>query len=374
MSFVLVAVAVYAAHCHRHTLGMRLFDGGTPAMKPYLNTLYVTTQGAYLCKDGLNVVVRADHEERLRLPMHTLSGIVCFGQVSCSPDLMHFCAKSDVGVSFLSENGRFLAKVQGPISGNVLLRREQYHRADDDLCLAQIATAVLTAKFCNCRTVLQRALRDHPDLAGAAEATHVVAALGQHLHALDVRLSLNELRGIEGIAANAYFGVFDHLITTQKDHFFFRGRSRRPPLDKVNALLSFVYTLLMHDVRSALETVGLDPQVGYLHRDRPGRYGLALDIMEEFRPVLADRLVLSLINLKQVTGKGFVEGDTGAVTMKDDTRKEVLVAYQTRKRETLRHPFLEEEVALGLVPLLQAQLLARHLRGDLDAYPAFIWK
>ncbi len=343
-------------------------------MKPYLNTLYVTSQGAYLCKDGLNVVVRVDHQERLRLPMHSLSGIVCFGQVSCSPELMHFCAESEVGVSFLSEHGRFLAKVQGPISGNVLLRREQYHRADDDLCSAQIAAAVLTAKFCNCRTVLQRALRDHPDISGAAETNHAVAALDQHLRALDVRLSLDELRGIEGIAANAYFGVFDHLITAQKDHFFFHGRSRRPPLDNVNTLLSFLYTLVMHDVRSALETVGLDPQVGYLHRDRPGRYGLALDLMEEFRPVLADRLTLSMINLKQITAKGFTRGDAGAVTMKDDTRKEVLIAYQNRKRETLRHPFIDEDVEIGLLPLVQAQLLARHLRGDLDAYPAFIWK
>ena len=343
-------------------------------MKPYLNTLYVTTQGAYLCKDGLNIVVRVEHQERLRLPIHTLSGIVCFGLVSCSPELMHFCAESDVGVSFLSEYGRFLAKVQGPISGNVLLRREQYHRADDDLCSAQIAAAVLTAKFCNCRTVLQRALRDHPDIAGAAETAHAVAVIDQHLRALDVHLSLDELRGFEGIAANAYFGVFDHLITAQKEHFFFHGRSRRPPLDNVNALLSFLYTLVMHDVRSALETVGLDPQVGYLHRDRPGRYGLALDLMEEFRPVLADRLVLSLINLKQITAKGFTHGDAGAVTMKDDTRKELLVAYQNRKRESLRHPFIDEDVEIGLLPLVQAQLFARHLRGDLDAYPAFIWK
>jgi len=343
-------------------------------MKAYLNTLYVTTQGAYLCKDGLNIVVRADHEERLRVPIHTLSGIVCFGLVSCSPDLMHFCAENNVGVSFLSEYGRFLARVHGPISGNVLLRREQYRRADDDLCSAQIATAILTAKFANCRTVLQRALRDHPDLPATAEIAAAVAALEHHIHCLDATLSLDELRGIEGLAAGVYFGVFDHLITTQKDHFFFHARSRRPPLDNVNALLSFLYTLLMHDVCSALETVGLDPQAGYLHRDRPGRYSLALDLMEELRPVLADRTVLSVINLKQVSHKGFSRSETGAVTMNDETRKEVIVAWQNRKRETLRHPFINEEIEVGLIPCVQAQLLARHLRGDLDGYPPFIWK
>jgi len=343
-------------------------------MKAYLNTLYVTTQGAYLCKDGLNVVVRADHEERLRLPIHTISGIVCFGLVSCSPELMHFCAKSNVGISFLSEHGRFLASVRGPISGNVLLRRQQYRQADDDLCSAQIAAAILTAKFSNCRTVLQRALRDHPDMPGAADTAAAVATLERLLHALAATLSLDELRGIEGHAAGAYFGVFDHLITAQKDCFFFHGRSRRPPLDNVNALLSFLYTLLMHDVRSALEATGLDPQAGYLHRDRPGRYGLALDLMEELRPVLADRVALSLINLKQVSPKGFTCSETGAVTMKDDTRKEVIVAWQNRKRETLRHPFINEEIEVGLIPHVQAQLLTRHLRGDLDAYPPFIWK
>lgn len=343
-------------------------------MKAYLNTLYVTTQGAYLCKDGLNVVVRADHEERLRLPVHTIGGIVCFGQVSCSPDLMHFCAENNVGVSFLSEHGRFLASVRGPISGNVLLRREQYRRADDDFCSAQLSAAVLTAKFCNCRTVLQRALRDHADLRAAPDIAAMVAALEHHIRALDPRLSLDELRGIEGQAAAAYFAVFDHLILVDKEHFFFHTRSRRPPLDNVNALLSFVYTLLMHDVRSALEAVGLDPQVGYLHRDRPGRHGLALDLMEELRPVIADRLVLSLINLKQVHHNGFVSQETGAVTMDDDTRKQVIVAYQQRKRETLRHPFVNEDIEVGLIPHVQAQLLARHLRGDLDAYPPFIWK
>ncbi|MCX7846710.1 MAG: type I-C CRISPR-associated endonuclease Cas1c [bacterium] len=343
-------------------------------MKAFLNTLYVTTQGAYLCKDGLNIVVQVDHQERLRLPLHTIAGIVCLGQVTCTPDVMHFCAENNVAISFLTEHGRFLASVRGPISGNVLLRRAQYRRADDDLCSAQIASAILTAKFSNCRTVLQRALRDHPQLSSLQPLSTAILTLEHLLRSLDPRLSLDELRGIEGQAAAAYFGVLDHLILTNKDHFFFRARSRRPPLDNLNCMLSFLYTLLMHDLRSALEVVGLDPQVGYLHRDRPGRYGLALDLMEELRPILADRLALSLINLHQVHPDGFLTHETGAVSMNDQTRKQLIVAYQNRKRETLRHPFLNEEVELGLVPLIQAQLLARHLRGDLDAYPAFIWK
>lgn len=343
-------------------------------MKAYLNTLYVTTEGAYLCKDGLNVVVRVAHEERMRLPIHTIGSIVCYGHVSCSPELLHFCATNHVSISFLSEYGRFLARVHGPISGNVLLRREQYRRADDDYSVAQITTSVLTAKLCNCRTVLQRALRDHTELQEIDAIIRARSLLEKDIRLLDVRCDIDELRGTEGRAASAYFSVFDHLIVAQKEHFFFHKRTRRPPLDAVNALLSFLYTLLMHDVRSALETVGLDPQVGYLHRDRPGRYSLALDIMEELRPILADRIVLSLINRKQITHKGFKTSDTGAVTMTDETRKTVIVTYQNRKRETLHHPFIREEIEVGLIPHVQAQLFTRYIRGDYECYPSFIWK
>ena len=343
-------------------------------MKKHLNTLFVTTQGAYLSKEGETVVVKVEREVRLRVPVHTLGGIICFGNITCSPFLMGFCAERDVTISFHTERGRFLARVQGPVSGNVLLRREQYRRADDMDVSAQMAKAVLTGKLANCRTVLQRALRDHSTKLNADEVRKASNKIGSSLTNLQSDLPLNVLRGIEGEAAHTYFGVFDHLIISQKEDFIFRERNRRPPLDRVNCLLSFLYTLVLHDVRSALESVGIDPAVGFLHRDRPGRPGLALDMMEEFRPFLADRLTLSLINMNQIRAKGFTEMESGAVLMDDETRKTVLVAYQNRKQDEIVHPFLEEKITIGLLFYMQALLLARHLRGDLDGYPTFIWK
>lgn len=343
-------------------------------MKKHLNTLYVTTQGAYLSKEGETVVVKVDGEVRLRIPIHTLKGIVCFGNVSCSPFLMGFCAENDVGMSFLTEHGRFLARVHGPVSGNVLLRREQYRKADNPSFSAEVARSFLIGKIANCRAVLQRALRDHADKINAGDVRAAVLRLNRQLDLLPYDCSLETLRGIEGDSAHIYFGVFDHLIVTQKEAFSFSERNRRPPLDNVNCLLSFIYTLLMHDVRSALETVGLDPAVGFLHRDRPGRPGLALDLMEEFRPYIADRLTLSLINLHQVQPKGFKTVESGAIVMDDDTRKTVLVAYQERKREEITHPFLGEKIMVGMLFHLQALLMTRYLRGDLDGYPPFIWK
>ncbi len=343
-------------------------------MKRHLNTLFVTTQGAYLSKEGETVLVKDGKKTLVRIPIHTIGGIVCFGQISLSPFLMGFCAENDVTVSFLTENGRFLAKVQGPVSGNVLLRREQYRRADDQAAASSIAKAVLTGKLANCRTVLQRALRDHPETASTGALQYALKHIGLNIERLQSDISLDVLRGIEGESAHCYFNVFDHLITSQKNHFIFHERNRRPPLDRVNCLLSFLYTLVLHDVRSALESTGLDPAVGFLHRDRPGRPGLALDMMEEFRPFLADRLVLSLINMNQVRGKGFKTMESGAVMMDDDTRKTVLVAYQKRKQAEIVHPFLREKVSIGLLFHLQALLLSRHLRGDLDGYPPFIWK
>ena len=343
-------------------------------MKKHLNTLFVTTQGAYLAKEGETVVVKVKKEVRLRIPVHTIGGIVCFGNVGCSPFLMGFCAENGVGVSFLSEHGRFLARIQGPVSGNVLLRREQYRKADDPAFSAAMARAVLIGKIANCRTVLQRALRDHSEKLEAGRIADTVKRLNNHLESLNRDQPLDILRGLEGDAAHIYFSVFDHLIVSQKDAFSFHERNRRPPLDNVNCLLSFIYTLLVHDIRSALETVGLDPAVGFLHRDRPGRPSLALDLMEEFRPFLADRLALSLINLRQVQDKGFNKTDSGAVLMNDDTRKTLLVAYQERKQEEIYHPFLDEKVTIGLLFHVQALLLARYLRGDLDGYPPFIWK
>ena len=340
-------------------------------MKKLLNTLYVTTQGSYLAKDGETVLVRVEHENRLRIPLHTLSGIVCFGQVSCSPPLMGFCAEKDVALSFLTEHGKFLARVQGPVNGNVLLRREQYRRADDPDSSAIVARAVVQAKIANCRTVLLRGMREH-NLNSEVESA--IGRLARSLQLLEAAVIVDGVRGVEGDGARTYFSVFDHLITTAKEHFFFRERSRRPPLDNVNALLSFLYTLLVHDIVGALETVGLDPAVGFLHRDRPGRPGLALDLMEELRPVLADRLALSLINRRQVHEDGFQTAEAGGVVMDDATRKEILLAWQKRKQEEIQHPFLGEKISFGLVPYVQALLLARYLRGDLDAYPAFFWR
>lgn len=343
-------------------------------MKKLLNTLYVTTQGAYLSREGETVLVRVEHETRLRVPIHTLGGIVCFGQVSASPPLMELCGEAGVTLSFLSEQGRFLARVHGPISGNVLLRREQYRRADDETSSTVVARAVIIAKIANCRTVLMRFTRENPDEAAAQEVLAVSERLARILKSLEQLTSLDALRGAEGEAARNYFDAFDRLIVAQKKEFYFTQRSRRPPLDNMNALLSFLYTLLAHDVTSALEGVGLDPAVGFLHRDRPGRPGLALDIMEEFRPYLADRLALSLVNRQQVKGKNFNRTETGAITMDDKTRKEVLVAYQKRKQELIQHPFLNEKVEIGLLPHCQAMLLARYLRGDMDGYPPFIYK
>lgn len=337
-------------------------------MKTHLNTLFVTTQGAYLAKDGETVAVRIEGETKLRLPVHTLAGIVCFGNVGCSPFLLGFCGERDVAVSFLDEQGRFLARVVGPVSGNVLLRREQYRKADDSAFSAQMARAFLSGKVAGCRNVLSRALRDHSGKIDAEQVKQAADHLGASLRRLQEKLDLDAARGVEGDAAHVYFSSFDHLILRNKEDFFFHERSRRPPLDRVNCLLSFLYTLIMHDVRSALECVGLDPAVGFLHRDRPGRLGLALDMMEEFRP-FADRIALSLINLGQLQAKDFVISASGGVRMQDEARKTLLTTYQERKQEVLEHPFLSEKMPLGLFFHAQALLLARFLRGDLDGYP-----
>lgn len=343
-------------------------------MKKYLNTLFITTQGTYLSKEGETIVALVDKEVRLQVPIHTLGSVVCFGQVTMSPFLMGFCAENNVSVSFLTEYGRFLASVHGKISGNVLLRREQYRRADNLECSALVAQSILTGKLLNCRAVIQRALRDHPEKINISALEKSSEKLSNTVRQLQNNNSLDSLRGIEGESASEYFSVFDNLIVKQKEKFFFTERSRRPPLDNVNCLLSFIYTLLLHDVRSALECVGLDSCVGFLHRDRPGRPGLALDLMEEFRPFIADRLVLSLINREQVRPKGFNTTESMAVVMDDETRKIVLVEYQKRKQEEIMHPYIKENIQIGLVFYIQALLLARYLRGDIDGYPPFIWR
>lgn len=342
-----------------------------------LNTLYVTSEGAWMRKDGANLVVEVNGVEKGRAPLHMLDGVIGFGRPGASPSLMAACAEAGIALSFCDPNGRFNARVEGARSGNVLLRRTQYRTADDPAARATIVRGIVAAKAANQRTVLLRALRDHgggltPDAAGAlqAAADRLASAARRTLVAPDV----DTLRGLEGEAASAYFGIFDRLVRPAEPAFRFRGRSRRPPLDRVNALLSFLYAMLGHDCRSALEAHGLDPQVGFLHADRPGRAGLALDLMEELRPVLADRLALSLINRGQLKAEDFVVEEAGAVRLTETARKAVLVAWQERKREELTHPFLGEKAPLGLVAHLQAQLLARTLRGDLDGYPAFIWR
>jgi CRISP-associated protein Cas1 len=342
-------------------------------MKKHLNTLFITLEGAWLGKDGEAVIVRHEHETKIRVPLHNLDGIVALGwDISCSAPLMAACAEKGVTLSFCSPYGKFQAAVRGFTSGNVLLRREQYRRADDEPASVGIARHMIAAKIANQRTVLLRAIRDHGGDDRTTDLNTASIELAYNARVTSRSGTLDTLRGLEGDAAKRYFGVFPLLITNPA--FTFSGRVKRPPTDAVNALLSFLYAMLAHDCRSACETVGLDPQVGFLHRDRPGRASLALDLMEELRPILADRLALSLINRQQVSPAGFVQKENGAVEMRDATRKAVLVAYQERKQQELGHPFLGEKVTLGLVCHLQARLLARHLRGDLDAYPAFLWK
>ncbi len=343
-------------------------------MKTHLNTLFVTTQGAYLAKDGKAVAVRVEKSTRLRIPLHNLDGIVCFGRVGCSPSLMGACGEAGVALSFLTESGRFRAAVNGFTSGNVLLRRQQYRAADAPAVTLEIARAIVLGKLTNCRTVLLRAARDTSEAERIEALKRAALRLAGAIPAVQEAITLDQLRGLEGESAAGYFSAFNQLIAANQELFRFVRRSRRPPLDPINCLLSFVYTLLMHDVRSACEAVGLDSAVGFLHRDRPGRPGLALDLMEEFRPWLADRLVLSLINRRQLGPSSFQTLETGAVLMDDAARKAVLVAWQERKRDIVTHGFLNEKVSVGLLIHVQARLLARHLRGDLDGYPPLLWR
>lgn len=340
-------------------------------MKRLGNTLYVTSQGSYLSKDGDCVLVAREDGGKTRVPLHNVDGIVGFGRVSASPFLLGACAGAGVTLTWLTEHGRFLARVEGPVSGNVRLRRAQYAAADDPQASADLARALLAGKIANQRAVLLRARRDHgEDTAGRISAA--IDTLAAALRRLEATPELDALRGVEGDAAAAYFSAFPALVRNPEPAFAFSGRVRRPPTDAVNCLLSFVYTLLTHDARAALEEVGLDPQVGFLHRERPGRPSLALDLVEEFRAWFADRLVLSLVNRAQVRPRDFLADAAGAVTLTDAARRTVLIAYQERKAEEIRHPFLDETCAVGLLWHAQARLLAKRLRGDLDAYPPFI--
>ncbi len=340
-------------------------------MKKLLNTLYVSTQGVYLHREGETVVAEREKQVVLRLPVHTLSAIVCFGNVLVSPFLMGLCAERGVHVSFLTENGRPLARVEGGKTGNVLLRVAQIEAARDPAKCAAIARSFVIGKVLNARNVLQRRLRDHGDDAACASAVSSLANVAQRLkNANDVEV----IRGLEGEAASDYFAAFNSLIVAQKEDFRMEGRTRRPPRDPMNALLSFLYVLLANDCAGAAKSVGLDAQVGFLHALRSGRASLAFDLMEEFRAFFADRVALSLVNRGQIRKKDFKFTESGAVEMSETARKTVLVEWQNRKKDEVVHPFLNERVAAGLLPFVQAQLLAKHLRNDLDAYPPFLVK
>jgi CRISPR-associated protein Cas1 len=342
-------------------------------MKRLLNTLYVTRDGAYIHRERETIVVEVERAKALQIPVLTISSIVAIGRIMMSPEAMALCAENNIAISFLTGNNRFLARVSGEQSGNVLLRRAQYRIADDEDRCREIVRCIVAAKISNARTVLQRALRNHPEGDSDSSVAATIQRLARIKKSVASADSADKLRGYEGEAAREYFSVFNAMMATDSG-FSMDGRTRRPPRDPVNAVLSFVYTLLCHDCRGACEAVGLDPAVGFLHRDRPGRPGCALDLMEEFRAVVADRVVLTLINRKQITPKQFETQESGAVMMNEICRKTVLEQWQKRKQEEITHPVLNEKMPLGLAFHAQAQLLARHLRGDMDFYPASLWK
>ncbi|MFD2672610.1 type I-C CRISPR-associated endonuclease Cas1c [Marinicrinis sediminis] len=343
-------------------------------MRKLLNTLFVTSDDAYLSLDGENVVIRKEDQPNARYPLHNLEAICTFGYKGTSPALMKACTERNISLTYLNKNGKYLASVTGETKGNVVLRKEQYRISDDDYRSVVVSKNFILGKIYNQKWILERATRDYPLRVNVDKLKEVSRSLSDSLKVMRTVERLDILRGMEGQAAVQYNSVFNELILQQKEHFSFKGRSRRPPLDLVNALLSFCYTLLSNDVKSALETVGLDPYVGFMHQDRPGRASLALDMMEELRGVYADRFVLSLINKKIVNHKGFQYKENGAVIMNDDTRKKLIVAWQERKQDKIQHPFLNEKINWGLVPHAQALLLARYIRGDLDEYPPFLWK
>ena len=343
-------------------------------MKLLLNTLYITSEDIYLTLDGENVVAKREKTVVSRYPMRTISGIVTFSHSGASPYLMGACAERGIGLVFFSPRGKFLARSAGKSNGNVLLRRTQYRIADDADKSCEIARTMIFGKMYNSRWSIERTCRDHGlrvDVNRLKDSSEKIKNL---LPSVIEETSMESLRGLEGVGASAYFSAFDEMILNQKETFYFQGRNRRPPLDAVNAMFSFAYSLLSHDCASALEGVGLDSYVGFLHRDRPGRISLALDLMEELRPVMADRFVLTLINNRMVAAEDFEFRESGAVMLTDEAKRVFLKAWQERKYDAITHPYLKEKMKWGLIPHVQALLLARYLRGDLDAYPTFLWK
>lgn len=342
-------------------------------MKPLLNTLFVNQDEAYLALDGGNVVVLRENRELARFPLHNFEQITTFGYTGASPALMRKCAEDNIALTFMTPEGRFQARVIGRMNGNVLLRREQYRRADDEEASLILARSFILGKIYNARWTIERMRRDYAMRIDEEKFQNVSAFLQNSCREVMQTSDLEALRGVEGKAAVSYFSAFDDMILKQKEDFFFTERNRRPPLDNMNCLLSFLYALLMNDVGAAVEGGGLDSYVGFLHRDRPGRQSLALDLMEELRP-LADRTAFSMVNTKKINGKDFRLEEGGAVYLTDDGRKKIIEAWHAHKEGMMTHPFLEEKIKWGLVPHVQALLLARYLRGDLDAYPPFLWK
>jgi len=340
-------------------------------MRKLLNTLYITNPNAYLSKDGENIVVKVDEEETVRRPIHILESIICFNYNGMSPALMKLCADHGVTVSFVNQFGTFLGRVQGEVNGNVLLRRTQYRIADNADKSLEISRNFIIGKVVNGRKIINRALRDHSAVVNNELLLEVQDKMLNSIDKIKNSSTADELRGIEGEIAKTYFQGINELVLQQKESFFFIERSRRPPRDNLNALMSYAYTLLTHEMESALETVGLDPYVGFFHTDRPGRVSLALDMIEELRAYMADRFVISLINMKQISAEDFVIKENGGILMKDETRKIFLSAWQKRKQEIVEHPFSHEKIEFGLIPYVQACLMARFIRGDLEEYPPF---
>ena len=343
-------------------------------MRKLLNTLFILSEETYLTLDGDKIVLLAVNREKRRVPLHMLENIMCFSYKGASPALMGACAERKIGLSFFSPNGKFLAGVHGKEYGNVLLRKQQYRISDDKEQGVQYAKNMMIGKVYNSRWTLERTARDHKERVDYESIRKISAELQEGLLKIRTVDNIDQLRGIEGELASRYFSVFDELILNQKDDFIFQTRNRRPPMDRVNALLSFAYAVVERECANALRSVGLDPFVGFMHTDRPGRESMALDIMEEFRSILCDRFVLTLINTKTVRNDSFMKGDDGAVLLNDKGRKIFFNNWQNRKRELITHPFLKEKMEWGLVPYIQALLLARTIRGDIEEYPPFLWK
>lgn len=343
-------------------------------MRKLLNTLFITSENAYLSLEGETVCVEINRQKAGQFLLHTLENIVCFSYNGATPAFMGACAKRGIGLSFYSPFGKFLCRVVGESQGNVLLRKQQYRISDDKVASCQIARNMILGKVFNCRWSIDRTVRDHSLRVDEERCRKAIQYLTNAMEKIKAESQLDSLRGLEGECASVYFGIFDELILNQKDVFYFNGRNKRPPLDNVNAMLSFGYTLLVNDCANTLEGVGLDSYVGFMHRDRPGRKSLALDLMEELRAVLVDRFVLTLVNNRQIRKEHFQIAENGAVEFTEDGRRKFITAWQERKKEQITHPYLQEKICWGLVPHVQALLLARYLRGDMDGYPPFLWK